>query len=288
MRNSTTSLGIQEKSRYFVQSVAKGLSLLQALSEAGKPLMLSELAHYMGVGKTTATRFAYTLIQLGFIYRDDQRRYSLTPKVLNLGYSVIRRQDWLKVAQYYLERLFRKIEETVNLAVLDSKEILYLFRIKKGEDVLPFDLQIGSKLPVHCTSMGKILMAFGPPKKTRPVLKILDFWPFTQRTITRLEDYLKELENSRKKGYAINDEELSVGLRSVAAPVRDEHGWATAAISIVLHTKRFSRKDLEKTYAPRVMQTAEEISQALKEMEWHPICDAGALRRWPQQQRPSM
>lgn len=277
MRKFATSSGSKEKPRYFVQSVAKGFSLLQALSEAGKPLTLSELARSMDVSKTTATRFAYTLIQLGFIYRDAQRRYSLTPKVLTLGYSVIRRQDWLKVAQYYLQRLFREIEETVNLAVLDGKEILYLIRIKKGEDILPFDLQIGSKLSVHCTSMGKILMAFGPPKKIRPVLKILDFWPFTQRTITRLEDYLKELEHSRKKGYAVNDEELSVGLRSVAAPVRDEHGWAPAAISIVLPTKRFHRKDLDKIYAPRVMQTAEEISQALREMEWYPAYDARAL-----------
>ncbi len=282
MRNTTTSSAPQEKSRYFVQSVAKGLSLLQALSDAGKPLMLSELARSMRVGKTTATRFAYTLTQLGFIYRDAQRQYSLTPKVLTLGYSVIRGQDWLKVAKYYLERLSREIEETVNLAVLDGKEILYLHRIKKYEDVLPFDLQIGSKLPVHCTSMGKILMAFGPPEKIRPVLKILDFWPFTQRTITRLEDYLKELEDSRKKGYAVNDEELSVGLRSVAAPVRDKHDWARAAICIVLHTKKFCRKDVEKIYAPRVMQTAEEISQALREMEWPPAYDAGALRRGPQ------
>ena len=161
MRKFATSSGSKEKPRYFVQSVAKGFSLLQALSEAGKPLTLSELARSMDVSKTTATRFAYTLIQLGFIYRDAQRRYGLTPKVLTLGYSVIRRQDWLKVAQYYLQRLFREIEETVNLAVLDGKEILYLIRIKKGEDILPFDLQIGSKLSVHCTSMGKILMAFG-------------------------------------------------------------------------------------------------------------------------------
>lgn len=257
----------ENKPRNFIKSLAKGLAVLQTLSEAPQPLSLAEIAQSVGINNVTAMRFCFTLNQLGFIQRDGQRRYRLTPQVLSLGYAVIRGLDWRKVAHYYLEQLSREIGETVNLSVLDGKEIMYMIRIKT-EKILPYDLHIGSKLPVHCTSMGKVLMAFNPREKTRPILNGLDFGPLTHRTITCFEDYLKELEKVRRQGYSINDEELSVGLRSIAAPIRDAKGVAVAAINIAVPTKRFSLKELQNRFAPRVIETAEKISKALREMEW--------------------
>lgn len=256
-----------DRPRNFVKSLSKGFSVLEALAQAQDPLTLSELARSVGINNVTATRFCYTLIRLGFISRDSQLRYHLTPHVLSLGYAAIRRLDWRKVAHYYLEQLSKETRETVNLSVLNGQGILYLIRIKT-EKILPFDLHIGSQLPVHCTSMGKVLMAFAPQEQTSPILNMLNLRPLTHRTLTRLKDYLKELEETRKRGYAINDEELSVGLRSVAAPVQDAQGLTMAAINIAVPTKRFSRKALENVLAPQVMRTAEEISRALREMEW--------------------
>lgn len=257
----------KRNSRNFVQSVARGLSFLQALGNVSRPLSLTQLARSVGTNKATASRFCYTLTVLGFMQQDTQKRYHLTPRVLTLGYSAVRGLNWRKVASHYLESLSQAIGEWVNLSVLDGHEILYMIRIRT-ENILPYDLQIGSKLPVHCTSMGKVLMAFGPPEKTRPILEALEFRPFTHRTITQLEDYLKELEKVRHNGYAFNDEEQSEGLRSVAAPVRALEKWAVAAINIAVPTKRYNRSDVERVLAPRAVQTAEAISKAFKEMEW--------------------
>ena len=241
--------------------------LLQSLAKAGRPLTLSELTLAMGTNRPTANRFCHTLAHLGFIQRDTEKRYNLTPKVLTLGYGVIRGQDWVRIARYYLEGLFNEIRKTVNLAVLDDNEVLYLQRIKV-DNTLPFDLQVGSKLPVYSSSTGKVLMAFGCPEEVQPIIQKLEFKRFTQKTITCLKAYLKELEKVRKKGYAVNDGEFEEGIRSVAAPIRDEHGWAKAAINIILPIKICSRSELEEIYAPYAMKTGEEISHALRETAW--------------------
>jgi IclR family pca regulon transcriptional regulator len=254
------------KPRYFISSLSKGLSVLQAFAEAGHSLTLSEIANALRTNNTTATRLCYTLTELGFIQKDGQRRYHLTPKVLTLGHSYISGLAWQEVAQHYLESLFKEVQETVNLSILEGSEIIYLFRIRKRK-YLPFDIQIGTKLPVYCTAMGKVLMAMGPPKKIRSILKKLEFKPLTARTIKNLEKFKDELDKVRKRGYAINDEELSIGNRAVAAPIIDKKGYAVAAINIAVPTTEYSRSQMEKTLAPQVMRTAREISRALIKME---------------------
>lgn len=264
-KNSRIVFG--DKARNFVKSLSRGFSVLEALAQAQNPLTLSEIARSVGIKNVTATRFCYTLAQLGFISRDSQLRYHITPRVLSFGYAAIRGLDWQKVAHFYLDQLSKDTRETVNMSVLSGDEILYLIRIKT-EKILPFDLQIGSKLPVYCTSMGKVLMAFVSEKKIRPILSRLHFRSLTHRTITGFKEYQKELGLTKRRGYAINDEELSVGLRSAAAPIRDAHGSTIAAINIAVPTKRFSRIALENLLVPKLVETAEEISRALRDMEW--------------------
>jgi IclR family pca regulon transcriptional regulator len=220
----------------------------------------------LGANNTTATRLCYTLTEIGFIQRDSQKRYHLTPKILTLGHSFISGLGWKEVVQFYLESLFQEIQETVNLSVLEDSEIIYLIRIRKRK-YLPFDVRIGTKLPVYCTGMGKVLMAMGPPEKIRPVLKTLEFKPLTPHTITSLTKFKDELHKVREKGYGINDEELTVGNRAVAAPIVDKNGYAVAAINIAVPTSEYSRSQMEKILAPQVMKTAREISEALIKME---------------------
>jgi IclR family pca regulon transcriptional regulator len=255
-----------KKPRYFINSLAKGLSVLQAFSESDHTLTLSEIAHALRANTTTATRLCYTLTELGFIHKDGQRRYHLTPKVLTLGHSYISGLAWQEVAKYYLEVLFKEVQETVNLSILEGSEIIYIIRIRKRK-YLPFDIQTGTKLPVYCTAMGKVLMAMGPPEKVKPILKVLEFKPLTARTLTRLDKFNDELDKVRKKGYAINDEELSIGNRAVGAPIIDKHNYAVAAINIAVPTTEYSRSQMEKKLAPRVIKTACEISEALIKME---------------------
>lgn len=260
-------LALKEQSHYFVSSLARGLTILEVLVSSPGPLTLSEIARSIGANKTTATRFCYTLSKLGYINRDAQLRYYLTPHVLSLGYASIRSSGWIKLARYYIEELSKEINETVNLSMLDDNEIIYLVRAKT-EKILPYDLMIGSKLPIHCTSMGKVLLAFGLEEKTRDLFAHLDLQPFTHRTIIRKDDFLAEIEKIRKQGYSISDEEFSLGLRSIAAPLFCDRGYAVAAINIAVPTKRYTVEDLEKTLGPKVLDLAKIIGQSLKEMEF--------------------
>lgn len=255
-----------ENPRYFIQSLAKGLKVLQSLARAGRPLTVSEIAETMGMNSTTTMRFCYTLNKLEFIYRDSQRRYHLSPKLLSLGYPVVCSWGWQEIARYYLHILFEEIHETLNLAVLDGHEILFVERIRKT-NFLPFDIRVGTRLPVYCTAMGKILMAIGPPEKTKPILDTLKFRSLTPSTITRIDDFLVELKDIRGKGYSISDEELSVGARSIAAPVVNVSGYAVAAINVSVLSTQYTRKEMEEKIGPVVMATASQISDALLRTE---------------------
>jgi IclR family pca regulon transcriptional regulator len=254
-----------DKPRYFIKSLAKGLAALEAISEAGGLLTLSDIADALQIDNTTATRLCYTLTELGFLQRDGNKRYAPTPKVLLLGYSAVSRSGWYEIARYYLESLFVDVQETVNLAVPQGAEILYVITIRKDE-YLPFDVRVGTKLPTHCTAMGKVLMAMGPPQDVRATLEKLEFKPLTSHTITGLDRFVAELDEVRSRGYAVNDEELSLGNRAVAAPVMGENGYAAAAVSIAAQAIRYSRAEIESTLAPKIVKTAREISEALAQM----------------------
>ncbi len=257
----------KNKSRCFISSLARGVSVLKVFASSNRPLTLTEIARAVGINKVTATRFCYTLSELGLIKRDAQLKYCLTPKVLSLGYASIRSSGWLKIARHYIEELSKEINETVNLSMLDDNEIIYLVRAKT-EKILPYDLMIGSKLPIHCTSMGKVLLAFGLEEKTQDLFANLDLQPFTHRTIIRKDDFLAEIEKIRKQGYSISNEEFSLGLRSIAAPLFCDRGYAVAAINIAVPTKRYTVEDLEKKLGPKVLNLAKIIGQSLKEMEF--------------------
>jgi IclR family pca regulon transcriptional regulator len=251
-----------DKPRYFIRSLAKGLAVLEAFSEAEGPLTLSEVADALRVNTTAATRLCYTLTEMGFLQRDENKRYSPTPRVLRLGHSAVSRLGWYGIARYYLESLFAEIKETVNLSVLQDAEVLYVITIR-GKEYLPFHIQVGTRLPVHCTAMGKVLIATAPFADMKATLDKLDFRPLTAHTITSLDKYMAELDEVRMNGYALNDEELSVGNRAVAAAVTDKNGYALAAVSIGAPTGRYSRAEMESILAPKIVKTAQDISEAM-------------------------
>jgi IclR family pca regulon transcriptional regulator len=256
-----------DHTRYFLKSLAKGMHVLETLAMSGEPLPLAELSRRAGANNATVTRICFTLSELGFITRDRQRRFLLTPKMLYLGNASIASLGWRQVAQHYLEKLAQQTGETVNLSILQGNELMYLVRINNTGRILPFDLQLGSRLPLHCTSMGKSLLAFLEPDELENVLNGYEFTRLTHRTLKNRQDFLKELEQVREKGYSLNDEELSVGLRSVSVPIKDSEGRALAALNIAVPTRRVSRRDLEIKLAPLAMATAREIQGALSSMK---------------------
>jgi IclR family pca regulon transcriptional regulator len=253
--------------QYFLKSLAKGMHVIQIMAESREALNLAQLSRRAGTNNATVTRICHTLTELGFVRRDRQRRFHLTPKILSLGYAAMSSLGWRQVAKHYLEQLARQTGETVNLSVLQGNELMYLVRINNTGRILPFDLQLGSRLPLHCTSMGKALLAFARPEEAERILSDYDFTPLTHRTITSAEEFRNELARIRSKGYAINNEELSVGLRSVAAPVKKQGGRALAALNIAVPTSRMTLEELERRLAPLAMETAAGIEAALGSMD---------------------
>lgn len=252
-----------DNSRYFLQSLAKGMHVLHTLANSQKPLGLVDLSRRAGTNNATVTRICHTLAELGYVRRDRQRRFHLTPKLLSLGYASMNSLNWRQVAQHYLEQLAEKTGETVNFSVLQGNELMYLVRINNTGRILPFELQVGSRLPLHCTSMGKSLLAFLAKEDLDRILAGYEFSLLTHRTISNEKDFRQELARVKRQGYALNDEELSVGLRSVSAPIMDSAGQAIAALNIAVPTKRVSREKLEQRLAPLAMKTAGKIQRAL-------------------------
>ena len=254
------------KSRYFLQSLAKGLNAIQKFVEAARPITISELARTMNTTNTTAARICHTLSEMGFIRKNKRKEYRLTPKILTLGYPAVCGLEWQDIARYYLEQLLEEVQESVSLSIGEQGEILYIIRMAKRE-YLPFDLPIGARLPVYATAMGKVLMALGQPETTFPVIEKLKFRRLTAHTIGTKERFLKELTKVKRLGYGTNNEELSLGGRAIAAPIVDQSGFAVAAINIGVPTTRYSMSEMEKGMVEPIRRTAEKISESLQRVE---------------------
>lgn len=252
-----------DTSRNFIESISRGLGLLFTLSESSSPLSLTELSHRTSLSKSTVQRLTYTLRNLGFLDRDKEtKKFRLGQRAVLLGLSIVKHSDLRKVAFPSLEKTSKEIGETVNLAILDGTEIVYVERIKT-QQILNINLEVGSRLPAYCTSMGKAILAFLPPERLEGLFKEMKLKPQTSHTIISKTALKRELEKVRQRGYAINNEELSIGLRSVAAPVRNADGEVIAAVNIAVPSSRVQLKRLETELAPKVIETANRISYTL-------------------------
>jgi len=250
-------------SRYFIEALERGLQILEAFSEEGRSLTLTEIGASAGLNKSTVFRFVYTLEKLGYLERDPRtKRYRLGLKVLQLGFTALNSLEIAQIAQPYLKALTAECGETTNMTVRDGKDIVYVAR-NKTRQIISVDLQLGSRLPVYCTSMGKAQLIDLSRQELHALLGEGPYHKVGPNTITTLDALIAELGKVRQQGYAINDEELAVGLRSVAAPVRDRNGEVVAAVNISAPSVRVSRQELEEVLCPMAVKTASEISLAL-------------------------
>lgn len=245
---------------YIIESLVRGLSVLRAFTEDSPSLSVTELAQKIGVTKTTIVRILTTLQVLGYVRLEPTtRRYHLSWRVLDLGYSALENSGLVQRARPFLEDLSVATGETVNLSVLDGTDIVYVDRVATKQ-ILSISLHIGSRLPAYCTSMGKAILGHLPGAEARAVISASVLAPRARNTITTEESLLADLALARAVGYALNDEELVDGLRSVAAPVRDRTGRAIAAVNLSVPAARCSCDELRSRFAPTVAETADRIS----------------------------
>jgi IclR family pca regulon transcriptional regulator len=223
----------------FSQSLERGLMILSAFSETGPVLGIADLARAVGLNRSTAHRYVATLAKLGYLQQDpDTRKYSLGPRVIDLGFAALSSMEMTRVAAQYLQALADETGYAASMAVLDGPDIVYVDRRRSRRNIglaVDLNLHVGSRLPAYCTSMGKVLLAHRDPTTLRTLLDRTDLARRGPKTITAREQLMSVLAKVRQTGIAVNDEELAPGLRSIAAPVRDRSGNVVAAINIAVH-----------------------------------------------------
>jgi IclR family pca regulon transcriptional regulator len=244
----------------FVQSLERGLIVIRALS-APEPQALSEVARATGLSRAAARRFLLTLEQLGYV-RQSGGRFALTPRVLELGYAFLSSLTLPELAQPHLERLADAVQESSSVSILDGDDIVYVARVPTRR-IMSVSIDVGTRFPAFATSMGRVLLAGLPDEEIDARLELADLPSLTSRTVTSTERLREEIERVRRDGYAIVDEELEVGLRSVAAPLRDRGGEVRAAINLSVHAHRTSVADIKRSLLSPLREAAAAIERDL-------------------------
>lgn len=251
--------------RYFIEALHRGLRVLEAFAGERRPRALSlvEIAEAVELDKSTAFRFVHTLHELGYLRRDDDtKRYAPGLKLLELGFAALESVDLLQLAEPHLADLARETGEAVNMAVRDGDEIVYVAHISSMQ-VVNVNMRVGARLPLYCSSMGKVHLLDLTLDELRALLGPGPYEARTARTLTTPDALWADLELGRWKGYAVSDEELVVGARSLAAPLRNREGQIVAAINVSVSSARFTRREMEERLSAPILHTARQISRVL-------------------------
>ena len=242
----------------FMMSLARGLLVIQAFSERRLQLSISQLSRRTALSRASVRRCLHTLSKLGFAGTDDGRSFYLRPRVLALGHSYLSSMPLATAAQPILEHLSQILHESCSIALLDGTEIVYVARANVTR-IMAIDLGVGTRLPAFCTSMGRVLLANLPPDELETVLPKIEFTRYTDRTVSSVERLRQVLVTVRREGHAIIDQELELGLRSMAVPVRNPAGRVVAAINVGAHGQRVSIQDMRTRFLPYLHAAAQEL-----------------------------
>ncbi|UQU62183.1 helix-turn-helix domain-containing protein [Couchioplanes caeruleus] len=252
----------QPREPHYVQSLERGLAVIRAFDARHPELTLSEVARICDLTRAAARRFLLTLTDLGYV-RTDGRLFSLTPRVLELGYSFLAGLSLPEVAEPHLERLVAEVHESSSMSVLDGDDVVYVARVPTRR-IMTVAINVGTRFPAYATSMGRVLVANLPDDHVEAFLARVALEPLTRRTVTSAESLRTELKRVREQGYAIVDQELEEGLRSMAAPVHDRTGAVVAAVNVSVHASRTSVGLLRDTLLPRLLAATTAIDADLR------------------------
>jgi IclR family pca regulon transcriptional regulator len=248
----------------FSQSLERGLAILAAFRPDRPALGVSELARSLGLTRSTAHRYVATLATLGYLQQDEPtRKYRLGPRVLDLGFSMLGSLELREIAAPHLRRLTDVTGHTSNLAIRDDTDVILIDRVRGRPGRyhhLEFTLHVGSRIPAYCSATGKALLAFLPRRDLDQLLDRIDLTQRGPRTLTTKKALLAELEQVRRSGFAVNDEELESALRSIAVPVRSRAGQVVAAVNIAIPWSPQAIMELVSQHGPVLQDTARHIA----------------------------
>ena len=249
-----------------VQSLVRGLAVIRAFDAAHPRLTLSEVARGAGITRAAAGRFLRTLEELGYVRATDDgsaKRFALTPRVLELGFSYLSALSIPEIVQPHLERLSREVDESVSAAVLDGTDIVYIARVPTRR-IMSVRITIGTRFPAFATSMGRVLLAGMPDAALDGVLTASPLPALTERTVTDASALHGELDRVRAQGWALVDGELEPGLRSVAVPLHGRRGDVVAAVNVSTSATRDSVDRVVAQYLPPLQGAAAAIDAELR------------------------
>jgi IclR family pca regulon transcriptional regulator len=248
----------------FMTSLARGLIVIQAFTQQNPQMTISQIAVKTGLSRAAVRRCLYTLTKLGFAGNEDGQRYALRPRMLTLSHTYTTSSSLSQAAQPILERISATYRESFSVATLDGHEIVYIARTTVPSRVMAVDLHIGSRLPAYCTSMGRVLLAYLPADQLEHYLAHAELIPHTTRTITSVDKLRLALRNVRRLGYALVDQELEVGLRSLAVPVYAPNGRVVATVNLSGNAPRMPVFDMQTHFLAPLRNAAAELGAHLR------------------------
>jgi IclR family pca regulon transcriptional regulator len=243
----------------FVQSLQRGLAVIRAFDAEQPTLTLSEVARKTGLARAAARRFLLTLVELGYM-RVDDRRFRLTPRVLELGHAYLSSLTLPDIALPFMRDFVAEIRESSSLAVLDGHHIVYVARVPANR-IMSVSISVGTRFPAFATSLGRVLLGGQEDAWLDEYLAQVELTPLTARTIADAAALRTEILQVRTQGWAMVDQELEQGVRSLSAPIRDSTGGVAAAINVSAHASRWTLEAMRGSLLPRLLDTARAIDQ---------------------------
>jgi IclR family transcriptional regulator, pca regulon regulatory protein len=247
----------------FMASLARGLSVIRAFTQQRRPMTIAQLSQRTAIPRAAVRRCLYTLAALGYVGSEDARSYSLRPRILALGHAFLSSTPLVYAVQPLLDQISAVLHESSSMAVLEDDEILYIARSSTNRRLLSIELGIGSRLPAYCTSMGRVLLASLSSAELDAYLSRVPLVKLTGRTVSTAEELKAALRTARRDGYCVVDQELEIGLRSIAVPVPDREGRAVAAINVGTQSSRVAVSEMESRFLPPLRAAAHELALLL-------------------------
>ena len=245
----------------YVQSFARGLEVIRSFSASAPRQTLTEVAGRTGLTRAGARRILLTLQTLGYV-ESDGRLFALTPRILDLGFAYLSSMPIWNVAEPVMEQLVEEVKESCSAGVLEGTDIMYVLRVSTRK-IMRNSLGVGSRLPAYCTSLGRMLLAGLPDVEVLRLLQASALEARTKHTLTDIDALLAKVQQARRQGWCMINQELEEGLVSLAAPIVNRSGRTVAALNISGQVNRTTPRQMQETMLPALREAAREVSQRL-------------------------
>jgi IclR family transcriptional regulator, pca regulon regulatory protein len=248
-------------SKEFVRSVERAFSIVRAFGRESPSLTLSQVAERTGLTRASARRFLMTLESLGYIGSED-RQFFLRPRILDLGFAYLSSVPVFDIVEAHMEGVVQQVQESSSASVLDGTDIIYILRVPTKR-VMSVQIEVGTRLPAYATSMGRVLLAALGPEQLENYLREVKIERLTPMTVTSQQGLRLALTQVREQGWCLLDQELEVGVRSVAVPLHDAAGHVFAAMNISTNATRVPAERLLGEYLPLLRKAADGINEEI-------------------------